>query len=74
MAEKRKADYVMLLKSSSKRKFNKVEIFCAEQWGGNPKMFRLRVNGRWHDVKNPEAPKYYYKTHIRDLVWQAVHF
>lgn len=75
MAEKRKADYVFLLKSSGKKKFNKVEVFCAEQWEGNRKMYRLRINGKWLDKKKDyKGKKYLYRTEIRDLLWRSIDF
>ena len=51
MSEKRKPDYVILLRKRGKQKANKVELFPASYWEESPMKHkgrvRLRVNGKW---------------------------
>jgi hypothetical protein len=48
MADKRKAEYTILLKKQSKTAL-KIDVFDADLWReGRKGLFRARLNGRWH--------------------------
>lgn len=74
MSEKRKPEYVFLLKKQG-NKFKKVELFnmnLFEQYKGGrvcKRKFRLRVNGKWF----PKGERqYFYMSQIRDLIWRSL--
>lgn len=71
MADKRKPDYVFLLKNTRKRKTNKVELFSSRQWGVWGSKLRVRVNGKWFDGKRGEMT-FYYKTEIRNMIFRSI--
>lgn len=74
MAEKRKPEFIMLLKKQGKNKSNKVEFFNAKLWGYKKgrrerlDRYRLRVNGKWYGHKNT----YLSKWEARDLIWRSI--
>ncbi|MDR3245011.1 MAG: hypothetical protein LBT50_01100 [Prevotellaceae bacterium] len=75
MAEKRKADYVILLKKKSNGKVRKLEMFNEMQFDDysafnrRGSRFRLRANGKWfHEGEK----KYFHTYEIRDLLWRTV--
>ena len=71
MGEKRKADYVILLKNRGKSKSSKVELFSCETMGEMyfDKRDRLRVNGKWW----PEGErKFFNKTQVKEMVFRSI--
>ncbi len=76
MAEKRKPELTILLKSPGKRKMNKIELFSADLWIGRKygrgKLYRLRVNGRWNDKTHEGNMKYLTKWQFRDLLFRTL--
>jgi hypothetical protein len=72
MAEKRKPDFVFLLKKTGKKKKNKVELFNSREFGDYSKrnyQYRIRVNGCWFPKGEKE---YYYPAEIKDIVFKAI--
>jgi hypothetical protein len=74
MAEKRKAQYVFLLRKAGKKKTweksVKIELFKSELWPrcGVKKKFRIRVNGKWV----PKKKEFYNKWEFRDMLFSSV--
>jgi hypothetical protein len=74
MSEKRKAEYVFLLKKQG-NKYKKLELFnrnLFEKYTGGrfgKRRFRLRLNGKWF----PKGEKrYFYMSEIRDMIWRSL--
>ena len=78
MGEKRKPDYILLLKIPSKNKTTKVELFKRElftdkPYGGRYKkqQYRIRVKGKWFGGRH----KFYYASwEIKELFWRGLPF
>lgn len=71
MADKRKPVYTILLRNEGKKKHNSIEIFSGKGWGKSHRLFRLRVNGKWH----PKGEfKLFYKSHIKNLIFNSAKF
>ena len=80
MGERRKPVYTFLLRKSSKKKSNKVELFRANQWKSKCESpldlnvrYRLRVNGKWHPPKCNEKI-FFTKTQIKDILFKSINF
>jgi len=70
MSEKRKPEFVLLLKKQGKT--NKVEAFNRTLWeptNGMGKKYRIRVNGKWWP-KNEK--KFINKTELKELFFRAI--
>lgn len=77
MGEKRKPDYVLLLRKEGNMKTDKVEMFVNYKFGyksysahGNQgQKYRLRFNGKWF----PEGErKFFTKTQIKEMVFKGI--
>lgn len=76
MAEKRKPEFVMLLKKEGKTKSNKIEFFNADLWGYQKRprerldRYRLRVNGKWYGKKGYKV--FLSKWEARDILFRSI--
>lgn len=73
MSEKRKPEYVILLRNQGNKSTHKLEIFKAQIFDGrtfnNKQKFRVRFNGKWF----PKGKKDYFNlTQIKELTFKAV--
>ena len=73
MGEKRKPEYVILLRKQGNKEAHKLEIFKAKIFNGetfrNRQRFRVRFNGKWF----PKGEKEYFNlTQIKELTFRAV--
>jgi hypothetical protein len=62
MGEKRKSSFKILLKSASKKKWNKLELFHSLEFGyysTRVDKYRIRANGAWYP--KGEKNKYFSK-------------
>ncbi len=67
MAEKRKFERVICVKSDAKTAY-KIELFCATQWSKSAQgRYRLRINRRWHNAHDG-APVYLDMAQVGALV------
>lgn len=70
MGEKRKPEFVLLLKIRGKT--NKIEAYNRKLWDAENYMglrYRIRVNGKWW----PKGEvKYINKTELKELVFRAI--
>lgn len=82
MGEKRKSDFVFLLKTKSKNTA-KVEIFRSTKWEGKAKpedtwgcisfnRYRIRVNGKWYGKTKEYQYTFLTRYEIRDLMWRSL--
>ena len=81
MSEKRKADYIFLLKKPGKKTM-KIELFRGKQWSKldpsaqihheyhNYNKFRIRLNGKWFG-RDYEKMSFFYKFEFRDILFRS---
>lgn len=76
MSDKRKPDFIFLLRYKGKTKSMKLELFNANQFDDNArlmrgaKLYRIRSNGRWYKGANSKV--YFTKWEVRDLLFKSI--
>ncbi len=72
MADKRRADFTMLLRKQSKKKANKIELFKWNQFlepRSTVVRYRVRVNGKWWPAGER---KFLTLTHVKEIVFRTI--
>lgn len=72
MGDIRKPVFVFLLRNTSKKKSDKLEIFKGTDWDKYERSkYRLRVNGKWY----PKGEiRLFYKSEIREILFKSINF
>lgn len=66
-----------MLRSSGKKKHNKVELYPAELWDWkkphglkNGKKYRVRANGKWFSPNG--KIEFFWSTEIKNIIWRSI--
>lgn len=73
MAEKRKPCLVLLLKIEGKKRRTKIELFRGNQWRKSPRLFRVRVGGKWYpDLPGKNGREFMYISQFKELLFRSL--